>query len=161
MVAQPNPIPAATATTLRERAANARAQAACLLRQAAADEAAGSRARALPDPAETAARFDVAAMRLDEIQALWGVSHLVSDVCVAISCQPRAEADTPAGLLVEWAIETVDAVARRCAEEAANREPEWGMADVRLRIIADRVIANSDPGEMTALARDILVEAGR
>ena len=116
----------ARSTDLRQRAAALRERVARRTRPAPA----------MPTPAAVAAAIELHTLSVPELTALYDVAALVSEVCGAITCQPRsiergpdgAEQPSPAGRLAVWQMSLctslLDRVTDRLEEVGAPGHPD-------------------------------------
>jgi hypothetical protein len=105
------------------------------------------------------------AMSISELASAHDVAVLITDVANAVSCQPRCASQKPypapsynaVGDLVEWISGALTAVADGTVREVRSRVPTSDYDRTRrLQILSEATVANGDPDETTAFARELL-----
>jgi hypothetical protein len=121
--------------------------------------------RALPPETIVLAGLDLKSMSISELASVHDVAVLIADVANAVSCQPRCASQKPypapsynaVGDLVEWISGALTAIADGTVKEVRGRVPTSDYDRTRrLQILSEATVANGDPDETTAFARELL-----
>ncbi|MHC2089434.1 hypothetical protein [Methylobacterium sp. CM6244] len=116
----------------------------------------GRASKPMPGPPD----FDIAGMKIRQLEGLHDVVQFVRELCSAVGCQPRCSNEKqeiqPAGEFVAWIADACDRLADAIHSEALSR-PDC--ADdprlTRLSILARFIVENDDANQRAAFVRDL------